>query len=425
MSIQHEIYLKRAGLLITEESKKTLAQKIKDWVEYLKRHDDDFDVKALHDEDPKDFEDDDKEEHNTDNKKLLEDVLSEKAPVATSVKKPKTREEKKSAFGSNDQGVLHELLVGKYLNNGKHMSKHPDSTGLSPKEAHDKIKAKATPEQYAHHEKRAKAAAADIKKHLESKGHKVHEVHWTSKSGDTERSTGIPATQKQDQSDIVLHTRHKNKKKFVGVGLKTTTGTNKHITASNAGMESTRGGQHIVDTHRTELHKKHPELIGVTNPEKRKEMMDSNPKLKQSISNLNKKATHDLAKHLHDSLHHAGTEEIAKHVRTHVLQANKTPMQEKGHDHIRHTTYQTNKKEGNKTVHHAMDPSHHWNHILNDHKNITIEHRGANVHFLHNGKKFATHRIRVSSSSDPLTSFKTDGKPQPHHENHFGNPNDK
>ena len=41
----------------------------------------------------------------------------------------------------------------------RHMEKHPDVNGDSPQEAHDKLKAQMTPEEYAHAHKKAKQAA--------------------------------------------------------------------------------------------------------------------------------------------------------------------------------------------------------------------------------------------------------------------------
>jgi hypothetical protein len=104
---------------------------------------------------------------------------------------------------------MHELLVGYHLKGGKHMSRHPDKTGDSPKQAHDKLKATVHPNDYKKMNARAKSAAADIRKKVEVNGHKIHDVHWTSKPGDIHRSTGIHASQKEDASDIVITTHKK------------------------------------------------------------------------------------------------------------------------------------------------------------------------------------------------------------------------
>ncbi len=110
---------------------------------------------------------------------------------------------------SDTKGKLHELLVGYHLNGGKHMSKHPDKVGDTPKQAHDKLKAKVHINDYKKMNIRAKSAANDIRKQVETNGHKIHDVHWTSKPGDIHRSTGIHSTQKEDASDIVITTHKK------------------------------------------------------------------------------------------------------------------------------------------------------------------------------------------------------------------------
>jgi len=401
-SLQLRIYLERAGI-ISEDKK--LDKKIEDFLEYLRQHDDE----DYNEEHPDDVEDDEDYEDDEDDKNHLKEA---RVP-----KEPKPPKEKK--YTSNDKGVLHELLVGKHLL-GRHMTLHQDKVGDSPKQAHDKIK-DALYRKHGNHDEynrlntKAKSAAEDIRKHAEKNGHKIHDVHWTSKDGDIKKSTGVEAKQKEDASDIMIHTHHPEtpkKTKFLGASLKVTDGKNKHITASNPGMEATHGAHDIVEKHRESLLKQHPQLVGVKSPDKRKEMMNADPKMKEDVVKRNHKATVDIAKHLHKHLSSVSKEDLVHHIKTHVLQANKTPLQNDGHEHIRHTTYQSSNKTGNKTLHDTMNPSEHWNEKLSDHKNITVHHDGKSgtIHFKHNGKTFATHRIRVSSSSDPMTSFKGDGK---------------
>jgi hypothetical protein len=397
MNMQLKIYLERAGIL--SEDKK-LEKEVEDFLEYLRQHDGEND-EGEHPDDVEDDEEDDGEQN-----------LKE----ARTPKEPKPPKEK--SYTSNDKGVLHELLVGKHLL-GKHMTLHQDKTGDSPKQAHDKIK-EALHKKHGNHDEynrlsaKAKSAADDIRKHVEKNGHKIHDVHWTSKPGDIKKSTGVESSQKEDASDIMIHTHNEKtkKKKFVGASLKVTDGKNNHITSSNPGMEATHGAHDVVEKHRKALLKAHPQLVGVKSPEKRKEMMNADPKMKEDVVKRNHKATTDIAKHLHKQLSGGSKEDLVHHIKTHVLQANKTPLQNAGHEHIRHTTYQSSNKTGNKTLHDTVNPSDHWHHILSDHENISVHHDGKSgtIHFKHKGKTFATHRIRVSSSSDPMTSFKGDGK---------------
>lgn len=322
------------------------------------------------------------------------------------------KETESKGSDADTKGKLHELLVGYHLQGGKHMAKHPDKEGDTPKQAHDKLKKQVSSEEYKHIYNRAKAAAEHIRSQVETKGHKVDHVHWTSKSGDIERSTGIAATQKEDASDIVIHTQDsKGKKKFHGVSLKVTDSKSKHVPVSNPGMESTHGGEDIVRKHREEIKKKFPAISKATNAADRKAIMRANPKMNDWVRKKNVETLNKLGHHLHKVLSNMKPHELADHIKTHVLQSNPTPLQKAGHSHIRHTTYVG--KDGGHAFH-AYDPSKHFEHIFKDPRHIThhvqIEHTGgASVQFKYKGKTFASHRLKFNSQSDPLSSVKGSG----------------
>jgi hypothetical protein len=409
MSIQLQIYLERAGI-ISEDKK--LDKKIEDFLEFLRQRDREEENDG--DEHPDDVEPSewDDEEDDKDNKRNLKEARVPKEP----------RPPKEKNYTSNDKGVLHELLVGKHLL-GRHMTLHEGKFGDTPEQAHDKIKA-ALYKKHGNHDEynrlnaKAESAAKDIKKHAEKNGYKIHDVHWTSKHGDIKKSTGVEASQKEDASDIMIHTHHPKKPKsthFIGASLKVTDQVSPHITASNPGMETTPDAKETIDEHRKAILKAHPKLVGVTNADDRKKMMDSDPKMKSDILKRNGNTIKKLAGSLHKSLAGGTKANLIHHIKTHVLQANETPLQHLGHEHIRHTTHMAKKRDGGGLSHHSIVPSDHWKHILDDpkeHKHITVVHHngGDTVHFMHRGKLFASHRIRVASSSDPSTGFKGDGK---------------
>lgn len=309
------------------------------------------------------------------------------------------------------RGKLHEILVGHHLNGGTHMEQHADKDGFSPKEVHDTLKKKFSSEEYNDINKKAKSAANDIKSKVEVGGHKIAHVHWTSKPGDIERSTNIASTQKQDASDIVVHTAKGKQKRFHGVSLKATTSSSKQVPVSNPGIESTLGGQKIHEDHKSSIRTAYPKLAAAPNAEARKAILKSNPKMQKDISQRNTTTLTGIAKNLHTKLRKMRSEDLASHIKNHVLQSNPTPMQTQGHNHIRHTTYVSR----GQPQHHSIDPSNHFEHILNDHQNISMEHAGTSVHFFHTdsktGKKtkFASHRVKFSSQSDPLSSVKSSG----------------
>lgn len=320
--------------------------------------------------------------------------------------------EKKSlgaGAGADTKGKLHELLVGYHLQNGKHMERHADKDGDSPKQAHDKLKNTVSPEDYKKINGRAKSAANDIRSKIEQNGHKISHVHWTSKAGDIKRSTGIESSQKQDASDIMVHTKKGNKVGYHGVSLKVSDSTSKHVPVSNPGLESTHGGEKILEKHRNEIKAKFPKLATMSVSE-RKEKMKSSPAMNSWVRKKNTETLNKLGTHLHKTLSNMKPTELANHIKTHVLQSNPTPLQQAGHGHLRHTTYYS----GGNVAHHSYDPSKHFEHIFKNPSNIThhveIQHGGgAAVKFKYKGKTFASHRLKFTSQSDPFSSVKGSG----------------
>ena len=332
----------------------------------------------------------------------LEEMINEAADDAS----------KEGGVSNNTKGVLHELLVGKHLNGGKHLEKHKNENDETPQQAHDRLKKQIHPKDYERIHANAKSAAEHIKKHIESehKGHTVHEVHWTSKPGDTEKVTGHKASQKEDSSDVYVTTKDKKGNvKHHGVSLKVSDKSSKNIPSSSLGMESggSKAREHF-EAHKKAILDAHPQLKG-KNKDQRKEIAKADPKLHADVKKRNQELLHKVAhSHAAELQHHLDTgnhEHVVKHIRE-VLHAHKTPAEEKGHSFIKHTTYQTAKG----VQHHTSKPSEDHEHILKDHKNISVKSSGGSVHFYHNGKKFASQAHKFDSQSDPLSSLKSAGK---------------
>jgi hypothetical protein len=307
---------------------------------------------------------------------------------------------------ADTKGRLHELLTGYHLHGGKHMTRHADVSGDSPEQAHDKLKASISHEEYSKINERAKGAAADIKNKVEQGGHKVHDVQWTSKPGDLKRATGIHASQKEDASDVVVSTKKGKQVKHHGVSLKVTDSGTKHVPVSNFGAESTHGGQAILDAHRTAILKKYPSLKAAKNAGERKEILKSNPHMSEDIKNKNRATLENVAKNLHNKLQAMPKKDLVHHIKK-VLHSDATPMQAEGHGHLRHTSYVAG---GGKNAYHSIDPSSHHSHIYNDHDNIEVHHSGASVHFKHNGKTFGRQSVKFNSQSDPMSALKGSGQ---------------
>jgi hypothetical protein len=310
----------------------------------------------------------------------------------------------------NTAGVLHELLVGRHLNGGQHMDHHVNSDGLTPEQAHDKLKASISSDEYDKINTRAKKAADDIKSIVEQNGHKIHKIHWTSKPGDIGRSTGIASSQSEDASDLVVTTKDgSGKAKHHGISLKVSKNkSSTHIPLSNRGLEATYGGDKLAQDHKEKIFKAHPELKNLPNDpneekndaaSKRKRWAKANPSAASNIKKMNTTALHGIAQHLADHLNKSGSGAIVDHLRNHILYAKKTPMQEQGHAHIRHTTY------GDGVTEH-YDPSQHFEHILSQPEHITVERKGTGVVFSHKGVPFARHSLKFNSQSDPVSTIK-------------------
>jgi len=320
---------------------------------------------------------------------------------------------KEHGVSNNTKGVLHELLVGKHLTGGDHMEKHVSENGETPTQLHDRLKSNIHPKDYELINQKAKSAAAHIKAHIESShpGHKLYSVSWTSKPGDTEKVTGYKASQKEDSSDIYVSTKHPKTGKVVhhGVSLKVSDNSRKNVPSSNLGMKS--GGEKAKDyfeAHKREVLKAHPQLAD-KNSDARKEILKSNPSMKADVKEktrtLLNKVAHSHAAELQRHLDTGNHNHVIHHIRE-VLHAHKTPAQQGGHNFFKHTTYVTAK--GNQ--HHASEPGSEYEHILKDHKNISVKSSGTAVHFYHNGKKFASQAHKVNSQSDPLSTLKSAGK---------------
>jgi len=321
---------------------------------------------------------------------------------------------REGGVSNNTKGVLHELLVGKFLNNGEHMKKHEDINKLSPQEVHDKLKAQIHPKDYARISEKAESAANHIRKTLSESHpeHKMREVVWTSKPGDTEKVTGVPATQLQDSSDIYVTTRHSKSGKVVhhGWSLKVSDKSNKEIPASSLGMKSSGSkAEQLFREHQKKIKEKYPELVG-KNDVARKTWARENPEKHEDIRKANQELLKSVAteheKELNDKLQSGNHEEVIDHIRN-VLAAKTTPAEQAGKATFqKHTTYQTAKGP----QHHTSKPGEDYEHILRDPNNISVKSSGASVHFYYKGSKFASQSQKFDSQSDPLSNLKSAGK---------------
>ena len=320
------------------------------------------------------------------------------------------------AVSNNTAGTLHEILVGHHLNGGNHMIRHQNEFGESPLQAHDRLKSQIHPKDYARINAAAKSAADHLKEHFGKMhpGHEIDHVVHTSKHGDTEKETGVAASQKEDSSDIYVTLKHPKTSdvKKHGVSLKVTGSTDKNITSANLGSgDSGETAKKLIADHRNNiLTNIAPKLKDIKNKDDRKDWLRNNKTKSALIKIANKNLIGSVAeaqaKELQNKLDTGNHEEVTSHVRK-LLHAHKTPAQTSGAaGFIKHTTFTTAKG----SQHDISDPSEDYEDILKDHKNITVKHSGGNVNIMHNGKTFAFQAHKFQSQSDPLSSLSSVGR---------------
>jgi hypothetical protein len=276
------------------------------------------------------------------------------------------------------------------------MQKHVDINGLSPQEAHDKLRSQVSPEAYDQINKKAKFAAEDLRKRV---GGKIANVHWSSKPGDIKRTTGIESSQKEDPSDIIVTT---NDGRHHGISLKTSENT-EHVPIANPGAEALHGADHILAMHRENIKQNFPSIAQQTNARGRKDVVRADPEMQANVRALNRQTLAAMSQHLHKKLSEMPPEELVHHLRSNVLHAHTTPMQEQGHNHLRHTVWGS----GDKLQAKAIDPGSHYEDILRSPQHITVQNTGQGVAFLHKGVPFARQNVKFDSQDDPLSSVKS------------------
>lgn len=296
---------------------------------------------------------------------------------------------------SDVMGKLHELLVTKHLNSGS-SPEHEESI----KKLHNDM----TDEEKSEHDSRAKFAADKIKDHLKSLGHSVKSVHITSKAGDIGRLTGTEESQQENPADIMVKTHSGH---HIGYSLKVSNKKNQKVPTGNPGHGETDkqlgvSTGHHYSSARDELEKAHPELAGKSKVEQ-KAMIKTSPKMKATATKIGTEAIGKIRDTWHESLSKMKTSDLSDHIRNNLLHANKTktPLYKSS----------TGGSGGNYSSH-MTHPETQYDHLLKDHKNLSVEKTGTgSISFQHTNPKtgvktlVARHRIKPESTH-VVTSLK-------------------
>jgi hypothetical protein len=285
------------------------------------------------------------------------------------------------AISSNDKGVLHELLTGYHLGGRKHMS--PEA-----KNAHDQIKKKISRDEYNHANKLAQRTATHIRGHFKNN---VQSVHWSSKPGDIGRITGTHETQQQNPSDIII--RH-NDGSHTGLSLKVTKKKNGKVPVGNPGAKQTDAQLGVSTSHhyekaRQKLRSQFKELKSSSNKEM-KTAIKSNPEMRKAADEHSAKAIRNIRNTWFDSLSKMSTKKLSDHLRNNLLHAKTTKTK------MFKVTTGGHADDSSVEIEH---PATSHDHILRNHRHITVEKSGNNsIVFKHKGKVFLRHRIKPEST---------------------------
>lgn len=287
---------------------------------------------------------------------------------------------------SDIRGKMHENLVHYMLNGNKHAEPEHEAE-------HNMLKSKMSEKEYGHAQGRAAHAVEHIKKNII--GNKpVSHIQRTSKAGQTGES------QRDNPSDLVVH--YKNGEKH-GLSLKVSQKKNANVPSSNpgagtiqkiTGLDTAARDRRI----RSALEKRHPELQSAKSDKERKSIIRSNPEIQKTSKRISNLYLKNTARKQAARIGALPSEERANLIKREILRgAASHPV----------STVTSGGEGDYSTVH--KDHSTAFNHILNDHKNITHRVSGNSITFSHpKHGDFAT--LRYKYESEPLaSSVKTAG----------------
>jgi hypothetical protein len=319
---------------------------------------------------------------------------------------------------ADSSGKLREILIGKHLNGGKHMTSYR-AEGKTPEQMHNKHAQKLHGDDY--HNSReykaadssAKKAAEHLKTHLEKHGlGSIHRTVWTSQASDHHSETGVH--DENNSADLIVSTNKKKRitedstdhKQSHKVAISVKIGHSK-VNYSNPGIKTY---QHVSGANLAQHVAKH------------KRNVESN--LSSGSGNA-----HEKYKALRDSSHH-GDQEKAKKIKQSSLEANKNiansmreSMSKKSHNELHHAIVhtvappthlkhiisrtKTHKSTGQHLSHHTYDLHKHVHEYLSHFKDLHVNPHNKSgtvtVHGTHHktGKKMSVATFNVSAGGRP------------------------
>lgn len=306
---------------------------------------------------------------------------------------------------SDSAGKVHEILVGKHLNNGN----FPEDYRVEGKRPVDIHNAHASAlfgkkfeshEKYKQMDKAASDVAVKIKSHLTSNHSiKPQRTAWTSQASDHEKETGVKDP--LNKADLIVTGAHKSDHKTgkkAAISLKY--GELKQTNYSNPGLK-TLGSLSGKDlTKHQEPHREFLKSVGNPNHEEYK----VHPKKKQieaSSKSMTENVAHDFAKGIRDK--YKSDDDFKGYIKKSVGAVGHTNGGdiESGKTHLPHVIAKTKIKKDGSHEHTVVGGAEHVDNYLSHFKDMHVSHspgQGSVAIFgthKKTGKKMEVHRISV------------------------------
>jgi hypothetical protein len=299
----------------------------------------------------------------------------------------------------NQAGIVHELLVGKCLNNGKDMELYPDDENTNPRDA---LKEKWTVFNDAQQKKlrkRAKKTCDEIKAYYKKQGCEIMGAHWTSVRGQIGQTTGIE--DKLDDSDIVISKKCEGSKKIchAGVSLKAYEKNRNTINVSNNTSKILFSDKEIKEFR--EILQTITEGKSGKGPKEQEAYWEANPDKWGEANVIYGRLKKQIQKNIKNKLAEMSGQQLSNYIRK-LIHAEKTAMEaDVCNDHIRVNSFGID--ENSKVS--IVNPGSYYEGILNaiamHPELVTFGEAGdTGVILLYNGHRVVNQTIKINSKTN-------------------------
>lgn len=298
------------------------------------------------------------------------------------------------------KGPLHELLVGKYLNNGKMPEDHRVE-GKRPQDVHHDYATQIFGKNYTKHPeyKRMNNAASEVASRLNRfmgvRGH--HRVAWTSQTADHKKETGVEDP--LSKADLIVtkggkgssdHT--KRKKTAISIKYSSPDSGKKTPTnwANNGQKTLERFSGADLNVEQKNKHKKLLASYGVKNRKHYTNIRESGnsdviSKIDASHREMCQEVTRRFAEGLVNRHHVKNPTHQDEHLKSYIKRSVgavghiENGDAEAGKTHLPHIIIKTARNADNTHSHHVTDVESHVHNYLSHFKNLRVEHKDGST----------------------------------------------